>query len=234
MTGRTDALTILVLVVSVPACSKDPTSPPYTPELPAEWAAAVSNPYFPLVPGTTYEYSGQTEDGLETITVEVLATTRMVNGVTATVVRDRVFLESSLIEDTYDWYAQDAAGNVWYLGEDSREIRNGQVISTAGSWEWGVDGALPGIIMWADPAAHIGQAYRQEFYRRKAEDWGKVVAVGQTVTVPFGTLTDCIKTEDWSGLESDSLEDKYYCPQIGVTLEVHEDERVQLLAVRRP
>jgi hypothetical protein len=158
----------------------------------------------------------------------------VVNGVTATVVRDRVFLNGSLIEDTYDWYAQDRAGNVWYLGEDSREIRNGQVTSSAGSWEWGVDGALPGIIMWGDPAAHIGESYRQEFYRRKAEDWGKVVGVGQTVTVPFGSLTNCIRTEDWNALESGSREDKYYCPQVGISLEVKDNERVELLTMRRP
>ena len=100
-----------------------------------------------------------------------------ISGVTATVVHDQVFLDGELTEDTFDWYAQDADGNVWYLGEDSREIENGQVVSTEGSWEWGVDGALPGIIMWADPADHMNEEYRQEYLKGVAEDLAKVVAL---------------------------------------------------------
>jgi hypothetical protein len=211
------------------ACNEDPLSPPYHPTLPQAWVATVSNPYFPLVPGTTLRYVADVEEGTETIVVEVLSQTRVVNGVVATVVRDRVYLDDELIEDTYDWYAQDTVGNVWYVGEESREIENGQVVSTEGSWEWGQDGALPGIIMWADPAAHIGEAYRQEYYRGEAEDWGRVVVTGVSVNVPFGQFTNCIRTEDWNGLESDSREDKFYCAGIGVTLEVADDERVELV-----
>jgi hypothetical protein len=145
-----------------------------------------------------------------------------------------VFLNGTLIEDTQDWFAQDAAGNVWYLGEDTKEYENGRVVSTEGSWEWGKDGALPGVIMWADPAAHIGEAYRQEFYRGKAEDWGKVLAVSQTVSVPFGNFSGCIRTEDWNGLESGTHEQKYYCPQIGFVLEVHGNQREELITFQRP
>jgi hypothetical protein len=142
-----------------------------------------------------------------------------------------VYVGGVLVEDTEDWYAQDAAGNVWYLGEDSREIRNGQVVSHAGSWSWGTRGALPGIIMWADPAARVNEAYRQEFLKGEAEDWGKVVAVNRTVTVPHGTLTNCISTEDWNGLEPDEVETKFYCPGIGFVLETFESERVELVGV---
>jgi hypothetical protein len=220
---------IIATVCLIAACAEDPTSPPYEPNLPQSWATTISNTYFPLVPGSSWRYVAEVEEGTETIVVEVLNETRVVNGVVATVVRDRVYLDDELIEDTYDWYAQDAAGNVWYLGEDSKEIENGQVISTEGSWEWGRDGALPGIIMWANPAAHIGEAYRQEYYRGEAEDWGKVTAVNVPVNVPFGQFTNCIRTEDWNGLESDSREDKFYCPGIGVTLEVADDERVELV-----
>jgi hypothetical protein len=163
----------------------------------------------------------------------VLSATRVVNGVVATAVRDRVYIDDQLVEDTEDWYAQDVAGNVWYLGEDSKEIRNGQVDSRAGSWQWGQDGALPGIIMWANPAAHLNEEYRQEYLRGEAEDWGKVVATSQTVTVPHGTLTGCIKTEDWNGLEPDEVESKFYCPNIGFVLETFESERVELARVTR-
>ena len=217
------------------ACGDNtPTGPPYEPEIPSAWAPAITNPLFPLVPGTTYTYEGDTEDGHETNTVEVLASTRTIMGVVASVVHDRVYLEGDLIEETIDWYAQDEAGNVWYLGEDSKEMENGKVVSTKGSWEWGVDGALPGVIMWANPESHLGEEYRQEYYRRKAEDWAKIVSVGQTVTVPFGTFTDCMKTEDWNALEKGTLETKYYCPGIGVTLEVMVkggNDRTELVSV---
>lgn len=213
--------------------SSSPTGADFDPILPAAWASSVTNSFFPLVPGTTYEFESATDEGLETITVEVLADVRVINGVTATVVRDRVFLDGDLIEDTFDWYAQDAAGNVWYLGEDSKEIEDGQVVSTEGSWEWGVDGALPGIIMWADPAAHVGEEYRQEFYRGEAEDWGKVIATQETVQVPFGSFTGCIRTEDWNALEPGPRENKSYCPGVGFVLEVipGSDERVELIEV---
>jgi hypothetical protein len=215
-------------------CSSDPTGPEYNPDIPAAWAAAITNQYYPLVPGTTHQYEGQTPDGLETITIEVSNLTKTINGVVATVVRDRAFLDGELIEDTEDWFAQDGDGNVWYLGEDTKEYENGQVVSTAGSWEWGVDGALPGIIMWADPAAHASEEYRQEFYRGEAEDWAKVVAVNESVTVPYGSFTGCLKTEDWSGLDPTLREYKYYCPDIGLTLETQApggEEPVELVAV---
>ncbi|HET9983968.1 MAG TPA: hypothetical protein VFQ38_10290 [Longimicrobiales bacterium] len=229
---------LAMLPLATPAgCGGDgSTGPPYEPTIPAEWAASVTNPFFPLTPGTVWEYSAKTGDGTETTRVEVLAAPRVVNGVTATVVRDQVSLNGSPVEDTYDWYAQDAAGNVWYLGEDSRELKNGIVVGTEGSWMWGARGALPGIIMWADPAAHRDEEYRQEYERRRAEDWGKVVALDQTVRVPFGTFTGCIRTEDWSGLEgrSSSLEYKYYCPNIGTVMETPADapdERAELTAM---
>lgn len=237
MTGRLNQLPAAIVVgaLALTGCADSgPTEPDYDPEIPSEWADAVTNQYFPLTPGTTWAYEGETDEGTETIVVEVLDETRVVNGVEATVVRDRVYLDGELIEDTYDWYAQDAAGNVWYLGEDSKEVENGEVVDTEGSWEWGVDGALPGIIMWADPAAHVGEEYRQEYYEEEAEDWGKVVAIAQTVEVPFGTFTGCIKTEDWNALEgrAESLEYKYYCPDLGVTLEAPADapeEKVVLM-----
>ncbi len=231
MTIRSLSILALLGAAAAVSCSSSPTGPDYNPVLPTAWASAVTNQFFPLVPGTVLQYSGQTPEGLETIRVEVLSGTRMVHGVAATIVRDRVYLAGQLIEDTYDWYAQDAAGNVWYLGEDSKEIENGRVVSTEGSWEWGVDGALPGIIMWATPSAHIGEEYRQEFYEDEAEDFAKVLAVDQTVVVPFGTFTGCIKTEDWNALEPGPRENKFYCPQIGMTLEIGGGgERVSLMS----
>jgi len=228
----------LVAVVGCGACNDDPAGPPYEPTLPTAWASAVTNEYFPLLPGSVWHYQGDTGEGTETIVVEVMPQARTVNGVAATVVRDRVYLDGDLVEDTYDWFAQDAAGNVWYLGEESKEVRNGQVVGTEGSWEWGLDGALPGIIMWADPAAHVNEAYRQEYYRGEAEDWGKVIGVAESVQVPHGSFTGCIRTEDWNALEgrSRSLEYKYHCRGIGTMLEMpadDPDERIELVAFSR-
>jgi hypothetical protein len=220
MNARTITLVVLAASGAV-ACGKDdPFSPPYDLQIPTTWASDVGNPFFPLVPGATTQFRAQTDEGVETITIEVLAAKRVVNGVSATVVRDRVYLDGELIEDTYDWFAQDAAGNVWYLGEDSKEIENGVVVSTEGSWEWGVGGALPGIYMWADPGTHVGESYRQEYYRNVAEDWGKVIALNVSITVPLGSYTGCITTDDWVGLEPDEdHEHKTYCRDIGLVRE---------------
>lgn len=210
-------------------------TPQYNPVIPTRWSEAVTNPYFPLQPGTVWEYRGETEDGIETNRVEVLTETRTINGVTATVLLDQVFLDGALIEETNDWYAQDAAGNVWYLGEDSKAVRDGHVIGSEGSWEWAVDEALPGIIMWADPTRHRNEEYRQEYYEGEAEDWGKVAAIEQTVIVPAGHYTGCIQTDDWSGLEAGTLEKKYYASGVGHVLELDADgNRIELISFTQP
>lgn len=124
--------------------------------------------------------------------------------------------------------------NVWYLGEDTKEIVNGVPVNANGAWEWGVNGALPGVYMWADPAAQVGKAYRQEYSKGVAEDWGKVVSVGQSATVPFGSFTGCVTTKDWAGLEPDQPHaNKTYCPPIGLVLEaltIGGGERVELVS----
>ncbi len=232
-------LTILLLAsIGCSGYSSSPTGPDYDPRIdPADFVEGMTNPLFPLVPGTTYFYETETDEGPETNTIEVLNETKTILGIEATVVHDQVFGGGELAEATFDWYAQDRDGNVWYLGEDTRAYEHGEVVSTGGSWEAGVHGAKPGIIMWGDPAAHIGEEYRQEFYAGKAEDWGKVVGVNESVTVPFGSFTSCVKTEDWSTLEPDVLENKYYCPQTGVVLEVTVEggrERNELVDITGP
>lgn len=191
--------------------------------------ADVTHPLFPLTPGMVRTYEGQTEDGLERVVVEVLADTREVAGVMVTVVRDRVYLDGDLIEDTYDWFAQDIEGNVWYLGEDTYEIENGQIVCACGAWEAGVDGAEAGIIMPASPA--VGQAYYQEYYAGEAEDRGRILALDVAVNVPTGNYTGCLKTEDTTPLEPDVLEHKYYCPGIGVIKEENLDDEEEIVLV---
>ena len=134
-------------------------------------------------------------------------------GIDVVVVHDRVSLDGELIEDTIDWYAQDSGGNVWYFGEESIELEDGVIMSREGSWEAGVNGAEPGIIMFSNPV--VGEPYRQEYYQGIAEDMAQIVSVDESVTVPYGTFDGCIKTLDWNPLESDSEEYKYYCTQVG-------------------
>jgi hypothetical protein len=176
---------------------------------PADFVAVIDNPYMPLKPGTKVSF-----DGAERIEITITTETKTILGVQATVVRDQVFLNGELEEDTFDWFAQDREGNVWYFGEETAEYRQGKVVSTKGSWEGGVDGALPGIIMLADP--QVGDVYRQEFYEGEAEDIGEVTGVGGSITVPLGTFTDILVTEEWTPLEPNVRERKTYVPGIGV------------------
>jgi hypothetical protein len=153
-------------------------------------------------------------------------------GVTTPVVWDRVWLDDKLIVDTYEWYAQDQEGNVWYFGEDSKEYKKGKVVSIEGSWEGGVDGAMPGIIM--KNILTIGDSYRQEYYQSEAEDWVEVVSLNEKVVVPYGSFENCIKTKDWSAFEPDANEYKYYSPSVNnVVLETDakNTERVELMNI---
>jgi hypothetical protein len=207
----------------------------YRPRIdPADFVDSVDNPYYPLTPGTTLVYRGLSDGEREVVRVIVTDDTKDILGITATVVRDRVYVGGKLVEDTFDWYAQDRHGNVWYLGEDSKEYQDGEVVSTAGSWEAGVDGAHPGVIM---PAGQdVGVMYRQEFYEGEAEDLAKVVAFGETVKVPAGSFDEVLVTEDWTPLEPKLLERKYYAAGVGVVLErliKGGEEILRLVEIRR-
>jgi hypothetical protein len=184
---------------------------------PADFVRTISNPWLPLTPGSQWVYEGHEGDEVERIKVIVTADTRKVFGIGATVVREVEWLNGRLVEDTLDWFAQDRKGNVWYLGEDSKAFSKDGGVSTAGSWEAGVDGALPGIIMLADP--RIGKAYRQEYYPGEAEDMGEVIRRGASLTVPFGEFDDVLVTEEWTPLEPNVVENKYYKAGVGLLLE---------------
>jgi len=194
------------------------------------FGTAVDNLYFPLEPGTTYVFEADTEDGLERVEVEITDQTRVVMGVTCVVVHAREYLDGELVEDTFDWFAQDLDGNVWYFGEDSKEIENGVVVSTEGSWEAGVDGARPGIIMLAAP--WIGVTYEQEYAPGVAEDMATVVGLSDTATTPLGSFTGCVRTEDFTPLEPGVMEEKFYAPGLGVVLEVDDEgNRTELVDI---
>jgi len=185
----------------------------YNPQInPADFQTTVDNPWFPLVPGTTFTYREQIGGSKSENVVTVTHDTKVIMGVTCIVVSDIVKEKGVIIEETTDWYAQDKQGNVWYFGEDTKEYLARGKVSTKGSWEAGVDGAQPGIIMKGDPVP--GEPYRQEYYAGEAEDMGQVIAVNDSVTVPYGKFTGCVKTKEWSMLEPGS-ENKWYARGIG-------------------
>ena len=203
---------------------------------PADFVEVVDNPYFPLPPGAKWEYEiRQGNVSKQTDTLEVLKDKRAVNGVQATVVRDTVSAGNQIVEDTFDWFAQDKYGNVWYVGESVDNYVAGILVSHSGSWEWGVDGALPGIIMWADPSAHLNEEYRQEYYLGKAEDMGQVLSVNESLTVPFGSFDQVVKTLDFSKIEA-GQEQKFYAPGIGLLkeMDVNGNEEVVLVKLTQP
>jgi hypothetical protein len=181
----------------------------------------IENTYFPLEPGTTYIYEGTIDDERERTVTRVTNRTKLIQGVRAVEVHDQVFTDLDgdgdldLAEDTLDWYAQDKQGNVWYLGEDTREFdEDGKVISTDGTWLTGVDGAKPGIIMKADPK--VGTIYRQEFFEDEAEDMARVVHLNRSVKVPFGSFNKVLQTEEWACHDPGAPhEDKYYAREVG-------------------
>jgi hypothetical protein len=184
---------------------------------PSDFVTGIDNPWLPLIPGSTWVYESVGGEGVERIEVVVLDETREVMGIPATVVRDTVTVDGELVEDTYDWYAQDIDGNVWYMGEETAEYEDGEVISTAGAWEAGVDGALPGIVMLADPT--VGDAYRQEYYPGEAEDMAEVVRVGVAAELADGSFENLIVIEEWTPLEPEVVEEKSYASGVGVVLE---------------
>lgn len=192
---------------------------------PADFTIEIDNPYWPMQPGNRWVYrETDTTGAKEEVVVEVTDRTKMIaNGVEARVVRDVVTEDGEPIEVTDDWYAQDSAGNVWYLGEDTAEYENGTVSTRKGSFEAGVDGAEAGIAMPADPAP--GMEYRQEYYAGEAEDRAGVITVGQEqVQVPFGFFdSEVLMTRDLVPTEPKVQELKFFAPGVGPILSVHTD-----------
>jgi hypothetical protein len=181
---------------------------------PGNFVSQVDNPYFPLEPGTTFFYEGESEGVPTSEEVFVTRDTKVILGVTCTVVHTLSYEEGVLIEDTFDWYAQDKDGNVWYFGEDTKELdENGNVISTEGSWEAGVNGAEPGIIMLADPKK--GDRYQQENAPDVAEDMAQVVGFEDSVCVAYGCFDNVLVTKEWTPLDKGVVEEKYYAEDVG-------------------
>jgi len=218
----------------------------YDPKLrPKDFNTPKQNPYFPLEPGTVWVYEGETEEGTETITVKVTYDTKEIEypedsdkWFTCIVVKDTVEFDGEVIEDTDDWYAVDNDGNVWYFGEIARNYEDGELVDLEGSWKAGRDFAKPGILMRAnpDPDDEDQNPYRQEFALGDAEDLAEVISRDTAeVDVPYGSWgegDDVVETRDFTPIEPDVEENKYYVPDVGLVLEVNPEtgERVELLS----
>jgi hypothetical protein len=183
-----------------------------------KFTTRIDNPYLPMAPGSRWVYRETSAGGSsQRVVVRVTHRTKLIaNGVTARVVRDTATANGQVVEDTFDWYAQDARGNVWYLGEDTKEYENGKVVSTHGSWEAGVNGARGGLVMPAHPRP--GLQYRQEYLAGEAEDSARVLSVDDQAEVKVGHFKHVVLTKEWNPLEPKVLEYKLYARGVGPVL----------------
>jgi len=231
---------LVILALATVGSAAASISPPswvlhsrYSPTIdPANFVSRIDNRYFPLVPGTAFHYRGYSGDTAQTDDMVVTYATKKILGVTCTVVRDTVAEDGKPVERTFDWYAQDKDGNVWYLGENSLEMKNGRFVRASDSWESGVNGARPGIIIEGHPKS--GDIYRQEYYPPGgALDQALVLRAHPTVVVPSGRYERSLATVEWSPVEP-QLEKKWYAAGVG---EIREQvvqgghEAFQLVAV---
>jgi hypothetical protein len=234
-------LMLMVIVAlsaaGVAACGNtDKGKPAANAASPSGFTANVDNPLMPLKPGTTLIYKGVKDGKPQRDVFKVTRRTKSVGGVPCRIVDDRVYSAGGrLSERTSDYYAQDRGGNVWYFGEDTAELdAHGKVTSTEGTWHAGVDGARAGLFMPAHP--RLGEHHRQEYYKGHAEDQFRVASLHSRIKVPYGDFPGALQTREWTRLEPDVLDAKYYVRGIG---EVYEGslkgprEVFKLVAVKR-
>jgi hypothetical protein len=216
------AIIAALLVAATAACGGGASLPrgsePFEVD-PSDFTTAIDNPYWSMKPGSHWVYRETNAEGdVQRNDVVVTSRTKSIMGIEAVVVHDTVRQGGRLTEDTFDWYAQDSKGNLWYLGEDTTEYENGKVKTKEGSWEAGVDGALGGIIVPAHPKP--GLTYREEYYKGHAEDGAEVLSLHARAKVPYGTYDGVLQTRNFSPIEPNLIEEKFYARGVGVVLEL--------------
>jgi hypothetical protein len=231
---RRAAPLIAALAVALAAgCGSTQTKSP--PAKRAGFTANVTNPWFPLRPGSVYRYRGIKDGEPSREVMTVTHKTKTIDGAACVVVSDLLYIRGKLEERTSDYYTQDAKGNVWYFGEQTAELdANGKVKSTSGTWTAGVDGAKPGIFMFAHPSP--GRSARQEYLQGEAEDHFQVLSMTVSAAVPFKSFRGAMLTKEWTPLEPGVIDHKYYVRGIGTVLEQTVkggDERNELVDFRR-
>jgi hypothetical protein len=203
---------------------------------PGDFTTRIDNPYWPMAPGSRWVYRETDDQGSrQKVVVRVTnRTKRVASGIVARMVRDTVTEDGQLVEDTFDWYAQDRRGNIWYIGEDTTEYEEGKPVSKQGSFEDGVNGARRGIVMLARPRA--GRRYREERAPGTAEDRARVLSRHEQVQVPFGHFTNVLMTSNTNPLEPRVQEYKWYARGVGPVLAMSvsgSSDREVLLRFRR-
>ena len=228
-------LVATLLLVSF-GCKKDTArqiDSSYSPDInPANFtnSTIITNPYYPATPGKKYIYEGQTDEGFERVEEQRLNITKTIMGITCVISNFKGYVNDKLVEETWDWYAQDNDGTLWYFGEEVNNYnQNGTLIDHGGSWEAGVDGAQPGKIMPAHP--QTAMKYREEYYFGHAEDQAEIIGTGLNETISLGTYNNCIKTKNWTVLEPDALENKIYAPGIGLIKETDIPGKFEIVLV---
>ena len=229
-------LLALIAVVGAAGCGSGGTNTSSTTTATRTgFTANVTNPWFPLRPGSVYRYRGVKDGEPSREVMTVTHRMKTIDGARCVVVSDLLYIRGKLEERTEDYYTQDAKGNVWYFGEKTAELdEHGNVKNTSGSWMAGVDGAKPGIFMFVHPRP--GYSARQEYLKGEAEDHFQVVAIGVTSAVPFKTFRGAMLTKEWTPLEPDVIDHKYYARGIGTVLEQTVkggNERNELVVFRR-
>jgi hypothetical protein len=184
----------------------------------SSFTTKIDNPWFPLKPGTTLVYDGVKDGKAQRDVFIVTHRTRIVGGAPCVVISDRVFQGGHVVERTSDYYTQDRKGNVWYFGEDTAELgASGKVTTREGTWHAGVKGAKPGMFMPAHP--RVGEHHRQEFFKGHSEDQFRVASLHASITVPYGTFRNALRTKEWTRLEPGVVDSKYYVRGIGNVFE---------------
>jgi hypothetical protein len=203
---------------------------------PTDFTTEIDNAYWPMSPGSRWVYREVENGDVQRVTVTVTGQTKTIDGIEARVVHDLVTTpDGEKVEDTFDWYAQDKDGNLWYVGEDTKEYEDGKVVSREGSWEHGVDGAEAGIVVAAEPKQ--GLTYREEYYEGHAEDAAEVLSVEGKVQTPYGRFGNAMITRNFSGIEPNVEELKFYAKGVGPVLELlvsGGSGRTELLSYTKP
>jgi major membrane immunogen (membrane-anchored lipoprotein) len=221
---RRPILILALIVLLLVACGGDGDSAGSLPQgaepielNPDDFVQQIDNPYWPMAPGSKWVFTQTDVEGQkERVEISVTNRKKTIQGIEATVVRDVVTQDGELVEVTSDWFAQDKDGNLWYMGEDTAEYESGKPATKAGSWEAGRDGAQAGVFLPGKP--EVGMAYRQEYRAGEAEDQTKVLSLDEQVEVPQGFYKDVLMTKDYTPLQPEILEHKFYAKGVGPVL----------------
>lgn len=221
----------LLTIFTALACFAQGAEKEYRPEIiAADFTTKITNPFHPLTPGTVLKYTET--GGREKVdkTAEVIRETRVVMGVRCVVVTEIGLVDGTLREKAHGWFAQHKDGSVWFFGEDAKEFLPGGRVTTAGSWEAGVNGAQPGVVM--PGRLTVGFRYRQEYLRGVAEDVAEISSLRGKASAPAGEYADCVLTRDWSMLESGSTK-KWFARGVGLVRSETVGEQCVLISISR-